>query len=216
MTLEEDRIRLIMVLRREGITDTRVLGAIERVPREQFVPPELADQAYANRALPIGHEQTISQPVVVAAMTQKLDVGPSMKLLEVGTGSGYQAAVLAPLCRRLYTIERNRQLLREAENRFKVLGLTNIVTWHGDGSRGWPGQAPFDRIIVTAAAPEVPPALVEQLAIGGKMVIPVDSGIYEQDLLCITRTEAGSETEKMFPVRFVPLIAEKPLGGLAG
>ena len=216
MTLEEDRIRLIMELRREGITDTRVLGAIERVPREQFVPPELADQAYANRALPIGHEQTISQPVVVAAMTQKLDVGPSMKLLEVGTGSGYQAAVLAPLCRRLYTMERNRQLLREAEKRFKALGLTNVVTWHGDGSRGWPSQAPFDRIIVTAAAPEVPPALVEQLAIGGKMVIPVDSGIYEQDLLCITRTEAGSETEKMFPVRFVPLIAEKPLGGLAG
>ena len=216
MNLETDRIRLIMELRRDGITDTRVLGAIERVPREQFVPPDLADQAYHNRALPIGHEQTISQPTVVAAMTQKLDVGPTMKVLEVGTGSGYQAAVLSPLCRRLYTIERNRQLLREAEKRFKALGLTNIVTWHGDGSRGWPDQAPFDRIIVTAAAPEVPPALLEQLAVGGKMLIPVDSDILEQDLVCVTRTEKGSETEKMFPVRFVPLIADSPLGGLAG
>ena len=216
MSLETDRIRLIMELRRDGITDTRVLGAIERVPREQFVPPDLAAQAYHNRPLPIGHEQTISQPTVVAAMTQKLDVGPTMKVLEVGTGSGYQTAVLAPLCRRLYTIERNRQLLREAEKRFKALGLANVVTWHGDGSRGWPHQAPFDRIIVTAAAPEVPPALLEQLVIGGKMVIPVDSNIHEQDLVCVTRTESGSKTEKMFPVRFVPLIADRPLGGLAG
>lgn len=216
MNYQADKIRLIMELRRDGITDTRVLSAIERVPREQFVAPDLADQAYHNRPLPIGHGQTISQPTVVAAMTQKLDVRPTMKVLEVGTGSGYQAAVLAPLCRRLYTIERNRQLLREAEKRFKALGLINVVTWHGDGSRGWSDQAPFERIIVTAAAPEVPPALVEQLTIGGRMVIPVDSDIMQQDLICVTRTEKGFETDTMFPVRFVPLIADAPLGGLAG
>ena len=216
MSPANDRIRLIMELRREGITDTDVLGAMERVPREQFVPENLIDQAYANTALPIGHDQTISQPSVVAAMTVKLDVGPRMKVLELGTGSGYQTAVLSPLCRRLYTMERNRQLLREAEARFKALGLTNVVTWHGDGSKGWSNQAPFDRIIVTAAPAEVPAALVEQLAMGGKMVIPVGDAVPGQDLLCITRTADGSFTEQMFPVRFVPLIADGPVGGLAG
>ncbi|MFP6741266.1 MAG: protein-L-isoaspartate(D-aspartate) O-methyltransferase [Alphaproteobacteria bacterium] len=216
MSLDDDKIRLIMELRREGITDTVVLGAIERVPREQFVPENLIDQAYANTALPIGHDQTISQPSVVAAMTVKLDVGSRMKVLEIGTGSGYQTAVLSPLCRRLYTMERNRQLLREAEARFKALGLTNVVTWHGDGSKGWSNQAPFDRIIVTAAPSEVPTALVEQLAVGGKMVIPVGDAIPGQDLLCITRTVDGSITEQMFPVRFVPLIADGPVGDLAG
>lgn len=216
MNLADDKIRLIMELRREGITDTAVLGAMERVPREQFVPENLIDQAYANTALPIGHDQTISQPSVVAAMTAKLDVGPRMKVLEIGTGSGYQTAVLSPMCRRLYTMERNRQLLREAEARFKALGLTNVVTWHGDGSKGWSNQAPFDRIIVTAAPAEVPPALIEQLAVGGKMVIPVGDAVPGQDLLCITCTEGGSVTEQMFPVRFVPLIADGPVGGLAG
>ena len=216
MSLDDDKIRLIMELRREGITDTVVLGAIERVPREQFVPENLIDQAYANTALPIGHDQTISQPSVVAAMTVKLDVGSRMKVLEIGTGSGYQTAVLSPLCRRLYTMERNRQLLRDAEARFKALGLTNVVTWHGDGSKGWSNQAPFDRIIVTAAPPEVPDALVEQLAVGGRMVIPVGDNVPGQNLLCITRTDDGSVTEKMFPVRFVPLIADGPVGGPAG
>ena len=216
MTLADDRIRLIMELRRDGITDTTVLGAIERVPREQFVSEKMVDQAYANSALPIDHDQTISQPFVVAAMTAKLDVGARMKVLEIGTGSGYQTAVLAPLCRRLYTMERNRQLLRDAERRFKALGLTNVVTWHGDGSKGWSNQAPFDRIIVTAAPADVPGALVEQLTVGGKMVIPVGDNVAGQDLLCITRTDDGSVTEKMFPVRFVPLIADGPVGGPAG
>ena len=168
------------------------------------------------RPLPIGHDQTISQPYVVAAMTAKLAVGAAMKVLEIGTGSGYQTAVLAPLCRRLYTMERNRQLLREAERRFRDMGLTNVVTWHGDGSKGWSNQAPFDRIMVTAAAPEVPSALVDQLAVGGRMVIPVGADAAGQDLICLNRTESGSVTEQMFPVRFVPLIADGPVGGLAG
>ena len=133
MNFEADKIRLIMTLRREGITDTRVLGIIERVPREMFLPPDLADKAYDNVALPIGHGQTISQPLVVAAMTVKLDVGEHMKLLEIGTGSGYQTAVLAPLCRRIYTMERDRDLMREADARFKSLQIPNVVTWLGDG-----------------------------------------------------------------------------------
>ncbi len=215
MNLEAGKIRLIMDLRRDGILDTRVLGAIERVPREMFVPPDLAMRAYENVALPIGHGQTISQPLVVAAMTAKLDVGSRMKLLEIGTGSGYQTAILAALCRRLYTIERTRSLFREAEIRFKALGLTNVITWLGDGNRGWPEQAPFDRIMVTAAAPELPMKLVDQLAIGGLMVIPIGATLDDQELVCITRTADGFERERMFAVRFVPLVAE-PIAGLAG
>ena len=216
MTLEEAKIRLIMELRREGITDTRVLAAMERAPREMFVPPDQVERAYDNVALPIGHGQTISQPLVVAAMTAKLDVGPRMKLLEIGTGSGYQTAVLAPLCRRIYTIERDRRLFGAAEKRFAALRLTNVVTWLGDGNRGWPEQAPFDRIMVTAAAPELPLNLVDQLVIGGLMVIPIGAGPDDQELVCITRTGDGFESERMFAVRFVPLVAESRIGGLAG
>ncbi len=216
MTLETDKIRLIMTLRREGITDTRVLGAIERVPREMFIAPDLVNQAYDNVPLPIGHGQTISQPLVVAAMTAKLDVGPHMKLLEIGTGSGYQTAVLAPLCRRIYTMERDRRLMREAEARFAALRLSNVVTWLGDGYRGWPEQAPFDRIMVTAAAPEIPMSLVEQLVIGGLMVIPIGASPNDQELVCITRTDDGFEKQRMFAVRFVPLLADTRIDGLAG
>ena len=215
MNLEAGKIRLIMDLRREGILDTRVLGAIERVPREMFVPPDLVERAYENVALPIGHGQTISQPLVVAAMTAKLDVGPRMKVLEIGTGSGYQTAILAPLCRRLYTIERNRSLFHESEIRLKALGLSNVITWLGDGNRGWPEQAPFDRIMVTAAASELPMNLVDQLTIGGLMVIPIGATLDDQELVCITRTADGFERERMFAVRFVPLVAE-PIAGLAG
>ena len=216
MTREAQKIRLIMELRREGITDTRVLGAMERAPREMFVAPDLIERAYDNVALPIGHDQTISQPLVVAAMTAKLDVGRRMKLLEIGTGSGYQTAVLSSLCRRIYTMERDRTLLREAEVRFKALDLRNVVTWLGDGNRGWPEQAPFDRIMVTAAAPELPLTLVDQLAIGGKMVIPIGPDPDDQELVCITKTSDGFESERMFAVRFVPLVAESRIGGLAG
>ncbi len=210
MTLESRRIRLIMELRHEGINDTRVLSAIERVPREKFVPETFVDRAYDNVALPIGYGQTISQPFVVAYMTEKLDVGDRMKVLEIGTGSGYQAAVLSKLCRRLYTIERHRELLREAEKRFAELRLDNIVTRYGDGSRGWPEQAPFDRIIVTAAATEMPEALVEQLKPGGRMVLPLGRDLFDQQLVRVTRGEEGVEVEPLLGVRFVPLVAGAP------
>lgn len=215
MNLESRKIRLVMALRGQGITDTRVLGAMERAPREMFVPPDLADQAYDNIALPIGYGQTISQPLVVAAMTVKLDIRPRMKLLEIGTGSGYQTAVLASLCRRVYTVERDRRLMREAEKRFTALRLYNIVTWLGDGNRGWPEQSPFDRIMVTAAAPKLPMTLVEQLAIGGLMVIPIGADPDDQELVCITRTGDGYECESMFAVRFVPLVSDRRISGQA-
>lgn len=204
---QERRIELIMSLRNQGITDTRVLSAIERVPREKFVDPAFASQAYADQSLPIECGQTISQPFVVAYMTEMLEVGERMKVLEVGTGSGYQAAVLSCLCRRVYTIERYRTLLREAEQRFKELDITNIVTRLGDGAKGWPEQAPFDRIIVTAAAAEVPPALIEQLKPGGIMVLPLGAALEQQFIVRITRTGEGSEREMLLPVRFVPLVA---------
>ncbi len=212
MTVESKKIQLIMELRRMGIADTRVLAAIERVPREEFVPSKLADQAYDNAALPIGHGQTISQPYVVAYMTEMLEVGKEMKVLEIGTGSGYQAAVLTALCRRIYTIERDRELFRAVGKRFSRLGLYNIVTRHGDGAMGWPEQAPFDRIIVTAAAREVPPALVEQLAASGLMVLPLGPGTIDQELSRVRRTNGGHEVERLIGVRFVPLVP----GAIAG
>lgn len=208
MNPDSRKIRLLLELRRGGVADTRVLGALERVPRELFVATPFRDKAYENVTLPIGHHQTISQPLVVGLMTQALKVTDRTKVLEIGTGSGYQAAVLAPLCRRLYTVERHRDLLRGAEGRFAELGITNIVTRAGDGSKGWPEQAPFDRIIVTAAAADVPPVLVGQLAVGGIMVVPVGHGTAEDDqrLLKVTRTEDGAEVEDLGKARFVPFI----------
>ena len=203
-------IRLIMELRRAGITDSRLLGAFERVPRERFVPETFRDQTYVSTALPISHGQTISEPRVVAIMIQALNLGERMKVLEVGTGSGYQAAVLSHLCRRVYTIERHRELLREAIALFDALGLHNVTTLPGDGSKGWPEQAPFERIIVSAAAQDVPPALVEQLAPGGVMVLPLDDGRDGQAIIRMSRTEAGMETENLGPVRFVPLVSGMP------
>ncbi len=208
MSLEASRIRLIMELRSHGISDIAVLSAIERIPREAFVPPSFHDQAYENTALPIGMGQTISQPSVVAFMTQALEVTDRSKVLEIGTGSGYQAAILSKLCRRLYTIERHRALLREAEKHFADLRLRNVTTKCGDGSKGWPEQAPFDRIIVTAAAPEVPQALIDQLAVGGILVAPVGSRRGDQHLVKLRRTETGIETETLWAVRFVPLVPE--------
>jgi protein-L-isoaspartate(D-aspartate) O-methyltransferase len=206
----EKMARLIMELRGEGITDLRVLAAIERVPREQFVPPAFAEQAHDNVALPIGHGQTISQPLVVALMTQVLDLGDRHKVLEIGTGSGYQAAVLARLCRRVFTIERHRMLMAEAEKRFAALRLTNITTRFGDGSKGWPEQAPFDRIIVTAAAPDVPGHLLESLAPDGILVAPVGEEHRDQQLLRVRRKDASFEIDDLGPVRFVPLVAGLP------
>ena len=205
------KIRLLMQLRRAGIGDTHVLSAIERIPREAFVPKAFQDQAYENMALPIGHGQTLSQPAVVAAMTQALQVNRRIKVLEVGTGSGYQAAVLSRLCRRLYTVERHKELQAEAERRFHNLRLHNITVRVGDGANGWPEQAPFSRIIVTAAAEQVPGALVDQLAPDGIMVIPVGRTGAAQDLLRLTRGADGIGEEHMGPVRFVPLV-ESPCG----
>jgi protein-L-isoaspartate(D-aspartate) O-methyltransferase len=206
MSEDARKIRLILELRRLGIKDTRVLSAIERVPREAFVPEAFQDQAYENIALPIEAGQTISQPLVVATMTEALAVEERMKVLEVGTGSGYQAAVLAHLCRRVYTIERHRLLLEGAERRFAQLKLHNIVTRLGDGTKGWPEQAPFDRIIVTAAARERPQMLLDQLREGGIMVLPLSSNGRDQDLVRIRRGPAGLEEEFLMAVRFVPLI----------
>jgi protein-L-isoaspartate(D-aspartate) O-methyltransferase len=200
-------IRLLNELRRQGVSDSRVLAALERVPRHLFVADPFLDRAYENVALPIGRGQTVSQPLVVGLMTQALAVGERMKVLEVGTGSGYQAAVLAPLCRRVYSIERHRPLLAQAEARFRRLRIHNITAKLGDGSRGWPEQAPFDRIIVTAAAPDVPPALVDQLKPDGIMVLPLgDVGGLDQELVRITRTHDGIDIHPFLPVRFVPLV----------
>ena len=166
-------IALLMALRKNGITDARVLSAIERTPREVFVDEPFVHSAYDNTALPIACGQTISQPYVVAYATEALEVGPAMRVLEIGTGSGYQAAVLAPLCRRVYTVERHKPLLRQAEARFRTLKLDNIATRHADGLKGWPEQAPFDRILLSAAVPEVPQILIDQLKPGGILVAPV-------------------------------------------
>ena len=208
MTYKARKIRLVMELRRAGIADTRVLSAIERIPREIFVPEPFLDQAYEDVALPIGHGQTLSQPSVVGNMTQALEIGHRMKLLEIGTGSGYQAAILAQLCLRLYTVERHAALLAEAEGRLARLRLRNITSRVGDGSLGWPAQAPFDRIILTAATREVPQELVRQLKLGGIMVLPVGRRHGDQRLLQVRRAEDGITTRDMGPVRFVPLIAE--------
>jgi protein-L-isoaspartate(D-aspartate) O-methyltransferase len=203
---DQQKIELVMGLRAAGIRDTRVLAAIETVPREMFVPDAFKDLAYADQALPIECGQTLSQPFIVAFMTDRLKVGERMKVLEVGTGSGYQTAILAQLCRRVYTMERYRTLMKQAETRFKELRLANVTTVLGDGGKGWPAQAPFDRIIVTAAAKKLPRRLLEQLAAGGIMVIPVEVSPGRQELLRITRTDDGFERESLLPVRFVPLV----------
>ena len=171
--METRKIRLLLELRRQGISDTNVLTAIESIPREHFVDEPFLDQAYDNIALPIGSGQTISQPFIVAKMTSALELGPRMKVLEVGTGSGYQAAILSKLCRRLYSIERHQYLAEIASIRFNNLRLTNIVQKVDDGNQGWHEQAPFDRIIVTACAPTLPSKLISQLSSDGLIIFPL-------------------------------------------
>ena len=201
------KIRLIMELRRQGISSTDVLSAIERVPRDIFVPKTFRDRAYENIALPIASGQTISQPYVVAFMTQLLKLDKRRKVLEIGTGSGYQTAILARLCRRVYSIERYRNLLGAAEEVFKTLKITNITTKLGDGHKGWPEQAPFDGIIVTAAAEEVPQDLLDQLGNDGIMVLPVGRDSGDQKILRVTKDEHGEVSEEaLLPVRFVPMV----------
>lgn len=220
------KIRLILELRRSGITDTSVLSAFENVPRELFVPETFADQAWENTPLPIGRGQTISQPTVVARMIQALlparvssraDLSKPAaarnrppadphNILEVGCGSGYQTAVLSHLFRRVFAVERQMSLFREATERLATLRRYNVTAKPGDGSLGWPEQAPFDRILVAAAAEDIPPLLWDQLAPGGTMVCPVGEIPGEQRLLRIRRLGAAREIEDLGPVRFVPLV----------
>jgi protein-L-isoaspartate(D-aspartate) O-methyltransferase len=202
-------IRLLMLLRRNGVTDTNVLSTIERVPREYFVHRQFDDKAYEDTALPIGHGQTISQPLVVAMMTQELELNNRHTVLEIGTGSGYQATILSQLCRRVYSIERLKPLLDIAQARFDEMKIRNITAMHGDGYKGWPSAAPFDRIIVTAgASKEPPPALLEQLAVGGIMILPVRLNALKEQLVKICTTEEGITQQPIMDVRFVPLVSE--------
>lgn len=203
--------RLLTELRRQGVTDPRVLAALEAVPRDDFVPAPFRDQAYENLALPIGCGQTISQPLVVGLMTQALEIGPRMKVLEIGTGSGYQTALLSLLARRVESIERHRPLLAEAEARLRRLHRHNVTCRHGDGSLGWPQHAPFDRIIVTAAATELPPALLAQLRPDGILVLPLAvPGLAGEQLVRVTLGPDGPVLAPFLPVRFVPLVAGLP------
>ena len=204
------KIRLILELRQGGIMDTALLAAMETVPRDQFVPDAFRDRAYEDTALPISHGQTISQPLIVAKMLQALELNDRVKVLEIGTGSGYQTMILSHLCRRVYTIERHRELLREAEARFEAMGRHNITTRAGDGWLGWPEQTPFTHIVVSAAADEIPTALTDQLAVGGVMIIPVGDERREQRIIKVLRTEDGFDVDDIGPVRFLPLVAGMP------
>ena len=186
--------------------DARVLQVLRTIPRHQFVPPDVRGAAYANRPLPIGHGQTISQPYIVALMTDLLRVDRADVVLEVGTGSGYQAAILSPLVKQVHTVEIIEPLAKQAMQRLRVLGYRNVVVHHADGYNGWKAAAPFDAIIVTAAATHIPPPLIQQLKPGGRMVIPVGGPFATQSLMLVEKTAAGKvRTREVLPVRFVPL-----------
>jgi len=194
------------MLRKHGINNTRVLRAMELVSREAFVDEAFVDQAYDDTALPIACGQTISQPYIVAYMTEKLELEPDHNVLEIGTGSGYQAAILSNLCDQVCTIERYNELQKKATKAIENLGIKNVTTVIGDGWLGWPPKAPYDRIIITAAAPEPPQALLDQLKIGGRMILPLGETRETQFLVQIDKTEAGLEQKELLPVRFVPLV----------
>jgi protein-L-isoaspartate(D-aspartate) O-methyltransferase len=205
MTSERTRMRMIDALRREGIRDERVLGAMTEIPRHAFVEEGIASRAYEDTPLPIGHGQTISSPTIVAIMTQLLlEKGAMSKVLEVGTGCGYQTAVLAKLVKEVYTLERIAPLMDKARRHLRDLRIYNVRFKHVDGHGGYPEAAPFDGILITAAASHIPPALKSQLAVGGRMVIPV--GIEDQWLYVVDRTETGFSEQKREAVRFVPLV----------
>lgn len=198
--------RLIAELRQSGIADEKVLAAIGSVDRERFVTPAFAERAWENTALPIAFGQTISQPLVVAAMTEALRVGPRMKVLEIGTGSGYHAAILAQIAGEVHSIEIVPALGERAADTLRSLGYANVETRVGDGYYGWPERAPFDGIVVTAAASHIPRPLVEQLAPGGRMVIPIGAAFATQQLMLIEKQLDGTlTTRQLLPVRFVPL-----------
>ena len=206
--LDVRKIRLILELRESGITDSRVLSAIEKTPREIFIPKNFRNQAYENIALPIGADQTISQPYIVALMTQLLDVHKNHKVLELGTGSGYQSSILSLLSRRVYTIERINSLLVKAENNFKNLKLTNIVTKHGDGNSGWQEQVPFDRIIFTAASETISKNFFNYLSDGGIIVAPIIEGSKQKLIKYLKKNDKIIE-EKISDVLFVPNLTGK-------
>lgn len=206
-TADVERMEFQLTLRRRGISDQAVLRAMDQVPREYFVSAEFADSAYGDQALPIACGQTISQPYVVAYMTELLTVEPRHRVLEVGTGSGYQAAILSRLARQVVSIERYRTLAEQARQRLETLGYANVIVLVADGFGGAPEHAPFDRIIVTAAAEEVPPALIDQLSAGGKMVLPLGRPDGTQHLVKLTKEADGELTrEDTLAVKFVPLL----------
>jgi len=203
------RMEFLLNLRRHGITDAAVLRAMDEVPRERFVLSDQAEIAYADQALPIACGQTISQPYVVAYMTERLAVKPDHRVLEIGTGSGYQAAVLSRLAREVVSIERYRTLADAANTRLAALGFGNVEVVAGDGLKGVPDKAPFDRVMVTAAAEEVPQALVDQLADGGVMVLPLGPHDGSQMIVKLTKSKQGMDREDLIGVRFVPLLPGK-------
>lgn len=204
--IAERKMQFLFALRSKGVTDARVLTAMEQVDRGPFIRGYFAERAYEDMPLPIACGQTISQPSVVGLMTQALKISNRDKVLEVGTGSGYQAAILSQLARRVYTVDRHKRLVNEASEIFRALDLTNITALTADGSFGLPDQAPFDRIIVTAAAEDPPGPLLAQLKIGGIMVVPVGQSDAVQRLIRVTRHETGFEYDELRPVRFVPLV----------
>ncbi|MGO4907077.1 protein-L-isoaspartate(D-aspartate) O-methyltransferase [Pseudorhodobacter sp. W20_MBD10_FR17] len=204
--LAERKMRFLFALRSKGVTDARVLTAMERIDRGHFIKGLFADRTYEDMPLPIACGQTISQPSVVGLMTQALNIQPRDTVLEIGTGSGYQAAILSQLARRVYTVDRHRRLVREAAEVFRALSLTNITAFSADGSYGLPDQGPFDRILVTAAAEDPPGPLLAQLKNGGIMVVPVGQSDAVQSLIKVTRHDTGYEYEELRPVRFVPLV----------
>ena len=205
-TPETRMARLVLSLRSQGVTDPKVLGVIEKTPRDLFVPELFQERSWEDSALPIACGQTISQPFIVGLMTQALRVEPRSRVLEIGTGSGYQTAVLSRLARFVYSVERYRTLLGEAEARLKQLNVTNVFTRFGDGGEGWPEQAPFDRILVTAAAPDEPKTLLSQLKPNGILVAPVGKGPVQQLKRYIADGKGGVEVETLCEVRFVPLL----------
>ena len=202
----ETKMQFLFALRSKGVIDTRVLTALERVDRAAFVKGIFAERAYEDMPLPISCGQTISQPSIVGIMTQALKVSPRDKVLEIGTGSGYQAAILSHLARRVYTVDRYRRLVIQAQAIFTAQDITNITTFTGDGSHGFAEHAPFDRILLTAAAEDPPGPLLAQLRVGGIMVLPVGQSDTVQSLIRVTRLETGFNYEELRPVRFVPLL----------
>ncbi|MBA4795666.1 MAG: protein-L-isoaspartate(D-aspartate) O-methyltransferase [Phenylobacterium sp.] len=205
-TPETRLARLVLSLRSQGVTDPKVLRALEATPRQLFTPDLFQERAFEDSALPIACGQTISQPFIVGLMTQALKIEPRSRVLEIGTGSGYQTAILSKMARLVYTVERYRTLMAEAEARFKALELTNVITRFGDGGQGWPEQAPFDRIMVTAAAPDEPKALLSQLKPGGILVAPVGKGPVQVLKRYTADGQGGHTVEDLGEVRFVPLL----------